>query len=249
MAERRQGAHTARGRWRWLLLGILAAGGALAWHLWAIHWRPDPQRWAVQGVALGSANQPIGWASLPPQGVRFAYIDAAHGNRADAGFTVLADGARAAGLRTGAIHHFSLCVGAGDQAAAFVQLVPRDASSLPPVVLVEDDGSCARKPTRALLLNELTTFLTQIETHLGKVAIVGSDADVAARYDLAASINRPLWLERLRAEPETRGWTIWLANERRIEGVAHGRVRWLVLDDAQPRERQAQDAKAQESTQ
>lgn len=203
----------------------------------------------MQGVALGQANQPIGWASLPPQGVRFAYIDAARGNRADAGFTALADGARSAGLRTGAIHHFSLCVGAGDQAAAFVQLVPRDPASLPPVVLVEDDGSCPRKPTRALLLNELTTFLTQIETHLGKVAIVGSDADIAGRYDLAASINRPLWQERLRAEPESRGWTIWLANERSIEGVAHGRVRWLVLDDALSGERASPTAQAQEGAQ
>ena len=45
-----------------LLLLVLFIGGAwFGWHWWASHWRPDAAIWPKQGVAVGTANEPISW--------------------------------------------------------------------------------------------------------------------------------------------------------------------------------------------
>lgn len=218
---------------RWgiaLIVLLLLAAGTLA--LWASRWAPPAADWPMQGVAVGAANQPLRWASLKRHGVGFAYIDAMRAGRFDPAFAAMQDGARAAGLRAGPVLHYSLCAGASDQAAGFVQYVPRDADALPPVVLVEREEGCTSEPSRALLLSELTTYLTQVETHVGKTAILGADAAMERSYALSGAINRPLWVTSPRTVPATPGWTLWLANDaRRIDGAA-GPVRWLVLDNS-----------------
>lgn len=218
-------------RWGIALIVVLAlAAGGFAW--WASRWAPPAADWPMQGIAVGAANQPLRWASLKRHGVGFAYVDAMRAGRFDPAFAAMQDGARAAGLRAGPVLHFSLCAGASDQVTGFVRNVPRDPEALPPVVLVEREDGCTSEPSRALLLSELTTYLTQIETHLGKSAIVGADAAMESTYGLSGAINRPLWLTSLRTPPATPGWTLWLANDaRRIDGAA-GPVRWLVLDNS-----------------
>ena len=212
-----------------VIAGALLYGGFL-W--WAAHWHPAPNRWPIQGVAIGSANRPVSWPSLATKGASFAYIDAVtSGTHADANFTAEREAARAAGLRVGAIHHFALCTLASDQAGAFVRLVPREADALPPAVMLDVDAHCPHPPTRALLLSELTTFVNQLETHMGKAVIIAPSADFEARYQVADAINRTLWLRRnWRAPPEDGPpWVIWQANDAlRVTGST-GSTRWLVL--------------------
>src|SRR3546814_20479848 len=80
--------------------------------------------------------------------------------------------AREAGIRTGPIHRYNLCKLATDQAANFIRHVPRRADALPPVVWLDYDDRCPDRPTRALLLSELATFLAQIEAHMGKRSLI-----------------------------------------------------------------------------
>ena len=204
---------------------------------WAASWKPDAARWPGGGVAIGPDDVPVNWERLALDGVAFAYLDATAGARtAFPAYTAEHDAALAAGIRTGAIHRFDVCTMASEQAAAFVRLVPREAPALPPAVLVEADEGCERRPTRALLLSELTTFLTQVETHLGKPAVIGFSDDLQSEYDLAAALNRPLWVTSPRTEPdpELTDWAIWLANDRlSVDGVA-GPARWLVANDRTP---------------
>ncbi|MEQ1688352.1 MAG: glycoside hydrolase, partial [Sphingopyxis sp.] len=161
-----------------------------------------------------------------------AYIDATIGALPSRGdFTNNHYAAMSAGLRVGPIHHYRLCVSAMDQAAAFVRLVPREESALPPLVMLGLDDDCPRQPTRALLLSELSTFLTQIETHMGKSAIIAPDADFEGRFAIIAAINRPIMVRGPRAVPDTDGpaWLLWLANDRlRISGST-GPTSLLVL--------------------
>ncbi|MFM6854724.1 MAG: GH25 family lysozyme [Sphingopyxis sp.] len=212
---------------------------ALALRWWVTHWRPSPADWPMQGVAVGAANAPVRWAGLASQGANFAYIDATTGaNGTNAGFTAEQGAARAAGLRVGAIHHFALCALASEQAASFVRLVPRDADALPPAVMLDVDPHCARHPTRALLLSELSTFLNQVETHMGKAAIIAPSADFEQEYSISSAINRAMWLRRTIREPDVDGppWVMWQANDAlRIDGST-GPTRWLVLHDGGPRD-------------
>lgn len=220
---------------RLLIAAMLVAALAVGWRMWTTQWRPTKADWPMQGVAVGADNAPISWPSLASQGASFAYIDATSGLRRgiNPGFTREHDAARRIGLRVGAIHHYALCAMANDQATAFVTLVPREADALPAAIILDMDEDCARKPTRALLLSELTTFLTQVETHTGKAAVIAPDAAIEAQYQLTGAINRPLWLRSNRNEPDADGpgWVIWQANDAlRVTGST-GPTRWLVLNE------------------
>ena len=218
-------------RWLAFALGIIVIAGLAGWW-WTGQWRPDRTAWPIQGVAVSAENQPLSWPTLAATGAQFAYIDATRGrSRVNHGFSDEHDRALAAGLRVGAIHHYALCQFASEQASPFVRLVPREADALPPAVMLDDDPDCTRRPSRALLLSELTTFLNQVETHMGKPAIIAPSADLEAEYRLSAAINRPLWLRRNWREPEAtiRPWVIWQANDHYRAAGAQGGIRALVL--------------------
>lgn len=217
-----------------VVAALLIGGLWWGWQSWTSGWMPDRARWPTQGVAVGADNAPVSWAGLASQGATFAYIDATDGAEAvSPRFTAEHDAAVAAGLRVGAIHRFDICALASEQAAAFVRLVPREASALPPAVMLDFSARCERRPTRALLLTELTTFLTQVETHMGKAAVVSPGADIEADYGVAEAVNRPLWLRSNRAEPapEAGQWTIWQANDAALVAGSTGPTRWLVTND------------------
>lgn len=223
-------------RWmiRLVLLMLLAGTVVIGWKVWANGWRPERSEWPMQGVAVGADNLPLSWPSLASQGASFAYIDATDGHgRAMPAFTRELAAARGTGFRVGAIHHFGLCILASQQADGFVRLVPRDRDALPPAVILDMDEDCPRKPTRALLLTELSTFLNQVETHMGKAAIIAPDAEFEAEYRVSEAINRPLWLRSNRAEPPAEGpaWIIWQANDALKVAGSTGPTRWLVLNE------------------
>lgn len=223
---------------RWLIrlaiLLVLAGATATGWKLWTNGWRPEKSEWPMQGVAIGPDNAPVSWPSLASQGANFAYIDATDGQgRPNHRFTREHAAALATGFRVGAIHHFGLCSLASQQADGFVRLVPRDRDALPPAVILDMDEDCPRKPTRALLLTELSTFLNQVETHMGKAALIAPDEAFEAEYQVSAAINRPLWLRSNRSEPPADGphWIIWQANDALNVAGSTGPTRWLVLNE------------------
>jgi lysozyme len=222
-------------RWLLILAALGLVGTAAAW-FWARSWQPDPEQWPIQGVAVGAENSNLGWPTLAATGAQFAYIDAVtRGDRPNRAFTREHDAALAAGLRVGAVHHYALCRTASEQAAAFVTLVPREDAALPTAIAIDDDPACRQRPTRALLLSELTTFLNQIETHIGKPAILAPTAAIDTEYRITAAINRPLWVIRNWREPAAdaaRPWVIWQANDMLDSDGADGPVRRLVLNGA-----------------
>ena len=79
--------------------------------------------------------------------------------------------------------------------------------------------------------SELTTFLNQIEKHVGKPAILMLSSGIESRYHLAAMIDRNLWVAQDFIEPGYVGrpWVMWTASHGlRIDGVP-GPVRWVVV--------------------
>jgi hypothetical protein len=78
-------------------------------------------------------NGAIDWAMVKARDVDFAYARATSGtNSRDPSFTANWTGAGDAQIRRGAIHVFSLCGTADEQAGAFVATVPRDPGRCPP---------------------------------------------------------------------------------------------------------------------
>lgn len=234
MARRR--GQPAAGSWRLriaaivLLLGLV---GAVAgwWHL--RHWLPDRSRYPVQGVEVGTIEGAVDWPALKAVGADFAYLDASASAFArDPAFVKNLEDARAAGLQVGAVHLYDPCQPAERQAANFVTVIPRDAKMLPPAVdldrLAED---CPVRVSDAKVESELTTFLNQIETHTGKAVILKLSRRFEARYHVAATIDRNLWVSGERFEPDYTGrpWTLWTANTHLVTEAGDEPLRWVVV--------------------
>ncbi|WP_432770274.1 MAG: glycoside hydrolase [Sphingopyxis sp.] len=212
-----------------LLLLLLAAGLAL-W--WAARWTPKRELFPIQGVTIDAGNGTVQWGSIKAAGADFAYVTATIGvDGIDPMFARNLDGAREAGIQAGAVHRYSLCQLATDQAANFIRHVPRRADALPAVVWLDYDDRCPDRPTRALLLSELATFLAQIEAHMGKRSLIAPGPAFEADYQVTRGIARTIWLRRDFFEPDygAHPWTMWQANDYvRLSG-ADGTVGWNVL--------------------
>lgn len=219
-----------------LLLGALLAAPML-WY-WAAHWAPDRAHYPVQGAWLDAGAGPVEWAMLKAgapggHGADFVYLTASSGaHDRDAAFATGLEAARAAGLQVGAVHVYDLCVPADVQASNFVTTVPRDRHMLPAAIALDlDPQRCPDPPGEASIDSELTTFLNEVERHLGRPVVLMPGAAAEARYHLAARIDRNVWVTGDYRVPGyvARAWVLWTANRHlHVPGVGKP-VRWVVV--------------------
>lgn len=212
------------------LLCLVFVAAALWWM--AGRWTPSRDSYPVQGFAVSAGNGEIDWLTIRSGDADFVYIQAtAGGGERNSAFAANWAGARDVGLRYGAIHRFSLCRRASEQARLFIASVPRDNAALPPVVALDFDAGCAARPNRGVVLSELNTFLNEIEAHSGKPAVLRISAPFDKVYDVSGGINRTVWLVANLFAPDyaAHPWVMWTANDwRRVRGV-EGTVGWTVV--------------------
>ena len=221
-------------RYRWpaaLLLLVLIAAGVGWWQL--IHWTPSRELYPVQGVLIDAGSGTADFKALQAIGADFAYLEASKGaNGRAANFARNFAAVRQAGLQAGVVHAYDPCVPAERQAANFVTIVPRDPQLLPPAIALERtaDG-CPQRVSDAMVESELTTFLNQIEGHVGKPALLKISAGFEARYHLANRLERNLWLTRTRFQPDYAGrpWTLWTANDALRSEAGPVPLHWVVV--------------------
>ncbi len=198
----------------------------------AVSWAPARDQYPVQGISVDQSHGEIVWHVAGATGVDFAYIQATSGaEKRDARFATNIKGARESGIRYGALHNYSLCRLATDQATMFVTTVPRGENMLPPAVRLAFDNGCGDRPGRALVLSELNMFLNQIEAHSEKPAILAVSKDFEELYNISSGIDRTFWLEANFFPPDyaTKPWVMWRASDmRRISGV-DGPINWNVV--------------------
>jgi lysozyme len=218
------GARTPKvilGRWG---LGLVIVA-ALALGLWfaATAWRPGSTDYPVQGVEAGEVEGDIDWAKVRASGAGFAYLNATRGaDGRDTRFADYWEASRAAGLKRGAVHHFTLCQLARDQATNFIAVVPREAEELSPAIDFDLDESCKARPSRAVVLQEIATFIKMVEAHSEKPVILRVSRAFDADYRLSRAVDRPLWLTSAYLTPSygERPWVMWRANPRRsVDGM------------------------------
>jgi lysozyme len=214
--------------------GALAAAGFVGICGWtyATGWHPDVKRYPLQGIDLAENAGPVEWGTVRASGADFAYIIATSGtDRRDPGFEANWAALPEAGLRRGAVHVYSLCQRADEQANAFNTFVPRTADSLPTAVDIAFHDDCTARPDRAVLIADLARFATMVETHTAKPVMFRISKSVDATYDLSAALQRPLWAVANVLVPSytSRQWRIWRASDfRRIDGIT-GPVNWDVV--------------------
>ncbi len=136
----------------------------------------------------------------------------------------------AAGLRRGAVHVWSLCENAVDQANAFNTTVPRDDNALPAAIDFDYAEGCEALPERDALVADVRHAASLIEAHTGKPVLLRVSRRFEGDYDLASALPRPIWASGnfLRPDYAERPWRMWRASDiRRIDGI-DGPVNWDV---------------------
>jgi len=211
-------------------LAVLSGGALFLWQ-YAPHWHPSDSAWPIQGIDVSHHQGRIDWVALPRQGVDFAFIKATEGgDHRDTRFAENWRASRAAGIRRGAYHFFTLCRPGADQAANFIAVVPAEPDALPPAVDLEYMGNCEGRPSVDAFHRELAVFLARVETHYGQQALLYLTEEFDNAWQVSARVNRPLWLRSLGFEPGfgARPWTYWqVSSFRRLDGIT-GPVDWNV---------------------
>lgn len=213
---------------------IAACGAAYVW--WqARHWAPDRASYPVQGVLVGEADGTVDFAALRAVGVNFVYLEASAGESSrDGQFAANLDQLGQIALPFGPVHYYDPCISAEKQAANFVTIVPRGGNQLPPAIALEKLASeCGDPIIEAGLESELTTFLNQVEGHVGQPAILKISPEFEESYMIGPRIERGLWLSSDWTQPEYGGrpWALWTANSDLRLPISNENFRWVV---AQP---------------
>jgi lysozyme len=210
-----------------LSVGLIGVG---AWQ-GATRWRPSSETFAVQGVDVDEANGAIEWPVVAGAGADFAYATATHGaQQRDRRFEENWRGIAAAGLRRGAVHVWSLCQPAVDQANAFNTMVPRDDAALPAAIDLDYAEGCDARPERAAVVADVRRAAALIEAHMGKPVLLRVSRRFEGDYDLASALPRTIWASANFFSPDyaARPWRMWRASDmRRMDGI-DGPVNWDV---------------------
>jgi lysozyme len=212
-----------------LAIATLALAGAL--YLFARDWRPSVADYQFQGLDVSEANGQVDWNAVKAAGADFAYAQATSGNDRDARFEDNWRGIADAGMRHGAIHAWSLCRLAADQANNFNTTVPKSDDALPPAVAIDFVDGCTDRPSRDVVLEELKRFIIMVEAHTERPVLLLVSKRFEANYAVTAALDRPIWSEQNFFPPDyaARPWRMWRASDmRRIDGV-DGPVNWDVV--------------------
>ncbi len=138
------------------------------------------------------------------------YIKATEGGDfVDPSFVRNWEQSRKTGLLRGAYHFYTFCRAGAEQAQNFVQTVPIEPNTLPPVVDLEFGGNCSKRPYSSELIPEVQIFLNVVEKHTGQLATYS------------------LWVRDIVREPALfngRPWLFWqFSNRGKVPGI-QGRV-------------------------
>ncbi len=210
---------------------IIGLSAIVAW-TFALSWRPSAISYPYQGVDVDESNGAIDWWTVRAGGADFAYVRATYGGTGrDARFAANWADVYATGMRRGALHVYSICNLAVDQANNFNTTVPRDRDSLPAAVLIDFTVGCDSRPVPSVVIGELRRFMTMVEEHTRKPVLMKLSRRFDAAYGVSAAIPRPVWAVQDFFPPDyaARPWRMWQANDmRHVDGVS-GAVNWDVV--------------------
>ena len=212
-------------------LGIVIALCAVVAWTFTLSWRPT-DKYRFQGIDVSEEQGPIEWWTVKAGGADFAYLRATRGaDERDTRFAGNWAEVYETGMRRGALHVYSLCRLAVDQANNFNTTVPRTGDALPAAIEIDFSEDCPSRPERNVVLDELRRFLSMVEAHTGKPVLLKISKRFDSAYQVTAAIPRPVWAVQDFFPPDyaARPWRMWQANDmRRIDGV-NGAVNWDVV--------------------
>jgi lysozyme len=157
------------------------------------------------------------------------YIKATEGGDfVDPSFVRNWEQSRKTGLLRGAYHFYTFCRAGAEQAQNFVQTVPIEPNTLPPVVDLEFGGNCSKRPYSSELIPEVQIFLNVVEKHTGQRPVLYvTDTFAKTHLNQGQLATYSLWVRDIVREPALfngRPWLFWqFSNRGKVPGI-QGRV-------------------------
>jgi lysozyme len=197
-----------------ILLGFLEYRGII-WHneLFAL-------RYDVKGLDVSHHQGDINWKVVQEKNdFKFVYIKATEGkDYVDGRFTYNWKEAKKNGLLTGAYHFFAMTSSGEEQANNFINLVPKQSDSLPPVIDIEIPLNYNQDKVR----QELRTLADKMEQQYGKKPILYVTYDRYDKYVKGYFPNYDIWIRDIVKFPTLgkQKWLLWQYHNRgKIDGV------------------------------
>ena len=194
---------------------------------------PSKVRFPVCGIDVSSYQNDIDFDAVARQGIDFVFIKATEGSKhSDRYFAQNLENANKAGLRTSAYHFFSFDSAPRTQVANFVNFVPIDGISMPPVIDFEFYGQYYDEnlPNIEDARRSLSQMSYILEQHYGVQPIIYCDEKMYETF-LAGQeefADNPIWIRNIFAEPKKpsdgREWKFWQYSNRALVSGIKGPV-------------------------
>ena len=203
---------------------LIAAHLAYTQGLWRFNY-PSAKEFPVHGLDVSHHQGDIRWNEIPQDQFSFVYIKATEGgDYKDKKFLKNWNSARAAAFKAGAYHFFTLCRKGAEQAANFIDFVPKETDALAPVIDLEFVGNCKERPSRDLVLKELRDYIDEVEKHYGERPVLYTTYQFYKQYLSDTDYETyPLWVRDVFRKPDESvfpEWKIWqYADNARIPGI------------------------------
>jgi lysozyme len=191
--------------------------------LFFMNWEPDRGEHPLRGIDVSHHQGPIEWHRVAQDDVVFAYLKASEGGDfQDSAFDTNWREASAVGIAWGAYHFFSLCKPGTEQAENFLKTIPTGVPMLAPVLDLEFDGNCPRRPPAAEVRAEIAAFVQTVEAATGQSVILYVPEPFYTKYLKEPGPNRRLWARSIWRSPSYAGkWTLWQYHQRgKVDGVS-----------------------------
>jgi lysozyme len=210
------------------LLILVGVGGGLFYFGVIYANYPDRNRFPIRGIDISSHQQQIDWVQLDRSTIDFIVMKATEGgNFQDSRFQTNWQHARQQGTIVGAYHFFTFCKSGREQAQNYINTVPKEPKTLPPIIDLEFSGNCRTQPTSAALTTELNTFIEIVKKFYRKQPILYVTHEFYDRYLYNREIAQSIWISdfysfnKLPILADGKQWLFWQYSERgRIAGIA-----------------------------
>jgi len=215
--------HTVNAVIRFLVYGSLALALCLgAGIVYYMTWEPDRKRYPIRGIDVSHHNGNIDWQAVAASDVAFAYIKASEGGDfIDPAFDRNASAARMAQVPVGAYHFFSFCKDADEQAGNFLTVTGSEVLVLPPVLDLELQGNCARRPERQAVEAAVRQWISLVARATGKTPILYVSEAFLRHYPEVTN-GRLLWVRSILQPPDyASNWSVWQYHDRgEVSGIS-----------------------------
>ena len=179
----------------------------------------DEEKYPVRGIDISRHNGDIDFNKVANSGIDFVFIKASEGvTHRDPLFIKNLEGAKGAGLKTGAYHFFRFDGEGVEQALNFLGALGNNTLDMPLVIDVEDAGN--PKGISHDLVRERLSAMVEYLNLSGLRVMIYTNIDGYYEYIAETLPGFPLWICRFKENPINAEWTFWQYDHHgRIDGI------------------------------